>query len=57
MSLSHNKMLKEAMDHVQRENQLLKEQVGEQQELLRLHKQMIQDILTQQTTKVDEIVG
>lgn len=45
LSLSHNKMLKEAMEHLKMENLYLKEQIVEQQELVTVHKQMLQQVL------------
>eukprot|EP00347_Sterkiella_histriomuscorum_P022991 403336372 len=57
LSLSHNKMLKEVVDHIQRENQYLKEQISDQQELIQMHKQMLVDVISQQSTKLDEFVG
>ncbi|CDW73076.1 UNKNOWN [Stylonychia lemnae] len=56
LSISQNKMLKEVIDHVQKENQYLKDQLLDQQELVKMHKQMLVDIISSQNTKIDEFI-
>ena len=55
LSLSQNKMLKEAIEHMNKENQYLKDQLNDQMELVQLHKQMIQEMIKQSSARITDI--